>query len=183
MARASRAISRCAAPEIPLERLSPGNHTLRIDAYRGLGERRVLEQRIEILDAQPLLHVDEAPAGVAYGLLHAAGRVEGQARVLWRIDHDVWQELPPGAEWSLSEPTLGIPGGAHTIAFKAVALDAPAESLLVEYPFRLVKLEPDAPPTRPETTEEARSVAMGPLTALGAIVLAAVGRFAFPRRR
>lgn len=109
---------------VPLSRsdFAPGEHTLRIAAYRGLAESREEAVTFRVAGEPPILLVDEPPTYVAYGLLHAAGRVVG-GQVEWRLDHGVWQQLPGSGEWRLDRLTHDIPAGNHTLALRAVSPD------------------------------------------------------------
>ncbi|HVM44291.1 MAG TPA: PKD domain-containing protein, partial [Candidatus Thermoplasmatota archaeon] len=88
---------------IPLRaaQLAPGEHRLVVEAYRGPHEKATFEHAFVVAGAAPVLIVDVPPAPVAHGLLHAAGRLVGEGRVEWRIDHGVWRALPAGATWNL----------------------------------------------------------------------------------
>ena len=165
---------------VPLEGLRPGNHTLVVVAYHGLRETRELVLPFRVADTAPALTVDEPPNAIVYGVVRASGHVDAPARVLWRLDHHLWQELPPSLHWTLDETTLGWPGGAHSLSFKAVALDGGAESDVVEFPIRVIKLRQDdlpAPlPVHPDavqgqTTPPAGAGAL--LVAVAAVALAA----------
>lgn len=119
--------------------LGPGVHVLRIDARRGLHDHEEQVMEVRVADAPPTLVVDEPPTPVAYGLLATSGRLHGgEGRVLWRLDHDVWRELPPGKNWSLRFETAGIRGGYHDLHLKAVSLDGVEEGDVTSYRVRVI---------------------------------------------
>lgn len=158
---------------IPLARLAPGNHTLDVLALHDLDEQEDVSIPFQVVSRAPPIVVDRAPASVVYGLLHVEGHLESLGQVLWRIDNDLWQELPPGRNWTLHEPTMGWPGGAHALRLKSVTLGGDAESAVVEIPLQIAKLRLEEPPPRPPSPP-ARAQTPGSSLALLAIVVLAV---------
>lgn len=121
-----------------LKDLAPGPHVLRVDARRSLSDQREEVLEFRVADAPPALVVDEPPNPVAYGLLKASGRLVGEGKVLWRVDHDVWRELPAGPEWHLSLETQGIRNGPHELWLKATSLDGVETTEPVKHRIRVI---------------------------------------------
>lgn len=118
--------------------LAPGPHTLRVDAYHGLAESASVVRAFLVPGDAPVIVVDDPPASVAYGLLGAAGRVEGDGRAQWRLDNGLWKDLPPGSSWVLREETQEIEDGPHELGLRAVSPDGRLLGQAVTYPVRVV---------------------------------------------
>lgn len=166
---------------LPLDReqLLPGAHTLRVDAYRGVSESASLVQGFTVPGKAPLVVVDVPPAPVAYGILAASGRVDGEGRAQWRLDHGLWRDLPPGAEWALATSTGDFQDGDHTLGFRAVSHDARLVGEPVAYEIRIVNPPFDSTGSDVLTpTPARRETPTGPWP-----LLLAAGAAAFLRRR
>ena len=118
--------------------LGPGPHVLRVDARRGLADHRSEVVEFRVAQPAPLLVVDEPPTPLAYGLLVAEGRLVGEGHVQWRLDHDVWRDLPEGPAWRLAFETYGVEGGPHTLWLRAVSQDGLEEGEPVKYRVRVI---------------------------------------------
>lgn len=185
-----------------LKDLAPGPHVVRIDARRSLSDQRELAVEFRVADAPPALVVDEPPNPVAYGLLLASGRLVGEGKVLWRVDHDVWRELPPGPEWRLSVETQGLRNGPHDVWLKAASPDGVEETPPMKYRVRVINptaqteeerriveqaRAPAPHPDEVDLAEEARKdiphPSAGPVLALALAAALAASSRAGPRRR
>jgi hypothetical protein len=121
-----------------LAELSPGMHVLRIDARRGLLDQQEEIVTFRVAGPPPTLVVDEIPTPLAYGLLTASGRIVGEGRVQWRLDHDVWRDLPEGPAWRLAYETGSLDGGTHTVWLRPVSQDGLDEGDPVSYRIRVI---------------------------------------------
>lgn len=115
---------------LPLRGLAPGLHVVLVDAYHGVEEKRELRVELSVALPPPALLVDEPPGPLAYGLLHAAGRVTGSGGVQWRLDNGPWQPVNLTAhEWRLDVETRDVPAGHHELALRPVGSGgAPGEA-------------------------------------------------------
>lgn len=158
--------------------LDAGSHLLLVEAYRGPTEKATLEHPFLVVGATPSLVVDEPPAPVAYGLIRASGRIVGDGHAQWRLDHDVWRDLPGDAIWTLDRDTMDLAGGRHRLDVRAVSPDGrlasdPASWTLdvVNPPFTTSEPRHDGPP--PITMDVPGAA---PWLALAAAVAAALAR-------
>jgi hypothetical protein len=144
-----------------LRDLGPGPHVLRVDARRGLVDHREETVLFRVAGPPPALVVDEVPTPLAYGLLTASGRLVGEGRVQWRLDHDVWRDLPAGPEWRLAFETAGVEGGPHTVWLRTVSEDGLDEGEPVKHRVRVINPSAMTEEDR-RLLEEARTPAAGP---------------------
>lgn len=163
---------------IPLDRsrLAPGDHELRIDAYRGTNDNHTLHHRFRVPGARPALVVDEPPGPEAHGILRASGRLLGEGHVQWRLDQGLWYDLPPGDPWTLDHETMRIRGGNHTLSLRAISPDGSLTSDVQSY-----RLYIRNPPFTPDNLRDqpARDATAGAWAA----VVAGVGAAVVARRR
>ncbi|HUR69304.1 MAG TPA: hypothetical protein VM370_08655, partial [Candidatus Thermoplasmatota archaeon] len=103
--------------------LTPGPHTLEIQAYHGITETTNTTHTFTIPGQTPTLIIDEPPNQVAHALIRATGRIHHEGRAQYRIDQTLWQNLPPGPTWNLSTDTLPYHGGNHTLQLRAISPD------------------------------------------------------------
>lgn len=140
---------------IDTDHLQPGNHLLLVEAYRGPHEKTILQHNFLLTGAAPNLIIDETPAPIAYGLLHAKGRIHGPGHAEWRLDHDIWRPIPGGTNWNLTHETGRIQGGQHTLQIRAMSPDGKHASAPRNWTIQIVN-----PPFH--TTGEATPVAQTP---------------------
>lgn len=163
---------------IDADTLDAGPHLLAIEAYRGPHEKATLDHHFTLANVAPTLIIDDPPAPIAYGLLHATGRILGEGHAEWRIDHHLWRPLPTAPTWNLTEETARIPGGQHTLEIRAASPDGKHASAARSWTIQIVNppfdtRDDDAPtPTTPPVLEVPGVEAAGALGALAAIALA-----------
>lgn len=162
---------------LPLRGLPPGEHVVVVDAFRGALERKELPVKLRVAQPPPALVVDEPPSPLAYGLVHAAGRVEGQGEVLWRLDAGLWQAANrSGSEWRLDHATGALPAGKHTLSLKPVGPDG-SDGEAREYAVRVIRAAGDeAAPAPVPTPVRHESPGFAPLLALAALAWGASRR-------
>lgn len=157
--------------ELDREDLAPGPHVLQVEAYRGPTESANATHVFEVPGVAPTLVIDEPPSPIAYGLLRAGGRIVGQGHAQWRLDHDVWKDIPPGETWLLARETTGVQGGRHTLDLRAVSPDGRLTSETKSYSIQVVNPSAVDGPARaaapPRTAQEIPAPGLGFALALG----------------
>jgi PKD repeat protein len=173
---------------VPLRGMTPGLHVALVDAYHGIDAKKEARVEIQVARPPPALVVDEPPAPIAYGLVHAAGRLADNGTVEWRLDAGTWTPLnASGGEWRLDATTRDLPAGHHDVALRAVGPEG-AASEARGWSVRIVRPLGDSrfsgwgtdgtPP--PASPHDAPMPVLAPLAALA---LAALGTRGDLRRR
>ncbi|MFA5862250.1 MAG: PKD domain-containing protein, partial [Candidatus Thermoplasmatota archaeon] len=165
---------------LTLRGLAPGEHDLAVEAWHGVSDHESTLVPFRVAGEAPVLLIDVPPGPIAYGVLHAEGRATPGARVLWRIDDQVWREASGSASWRVNVPSTAWEDGAHTVTMKAVNDELDIQSTPIVFPIRVMNVDPHDTSSVQTHVTQPKETPLPAALLLVAIVLTAFGA---PRRR
>lgn len=162
--------------------IDPGPHVLHVEAYRGVHEHVSARVAFTMADLRPVLVVEQPPTPTLYARLRIEGAATPEARVLWRIDHEVWQDAPASqGRFLVDAPTDAYAGGPHVVSVKAIDERSGLQSEPLTFHVRVLNAKArEAAVLSAAPTTEPREVPWG---ALALVALAAAATFGRPSRR